>query len=326
MKNLRVPDIKIFVSHRIDVNSILIDNPLYLPVRCGAVFDKEKPRAIQGDNSGDNISARRKSFCEFTVQYWAWKNMDADYYGLCHYRRYLSFSDKRFRTDEFGLVRDPILCPISIERYALADLQKMQDEIGSCDAVVGEPSPVKRRWIKGGHPKTVWQLWAAQDGTFFETKNREMVLELIDSMMPEYSQSAREYFASDGHRGYNCYVLRRDLFVRLCEMQFPILFEVEKRINTTGYTDLMKRTPAFLGEMLYGVFVHNIIHSGKYRVRERQLTYFEETAKECGSCNYYLRKARMEAVQALRAVADPLLPLGSKRREWVKKQASILIK
>lgn len=32
-------NIKIFVSHRIDINSEIINNPLYINVRCGAVFD-----------------------------------------------------------------------------------------------------------------------------------------------------------------------------------------------------------------------------------------------------------------------------------------------
>ena len=41
------PDVKIFVSRRIDIDSVLVDNPLYVPVRCGAVFDKENPRAQQ---------------------------------------------------------------------------------------------------------------------------------------------------------------------------------------------------------------------------------------------------------------------------------------
>ncbi|MDR0643885.1 MAG: DUF4422 domain-containing protein, partial [Treponema sp.] len=82
-------DIKIFVSHRIDKDSETINNPLFYPVRCGAVFDEreDKPN-IPGDDTGDNISEKRLSYCELTVQYWAWKNVEADYYGLCHYRRY----------------------------------------------------------------------------------------------------------------------------------------------------------------------------------------------------------------------------------------------
>lgn len=98
-------NIRIFVSHRIDIDSETVDTPVYFPVRCGAVYD-ESNSEIQGDDTGDNISKLRMSFCEFTVQYWAWKNVDADYYGLCHYRRYLSFSDKHYNNTAFNMVRE----------------------------------------------------------------------------------------------------------------------------------------------------------------------------------------------------------------------------
>ena len=90
------PNVKIFVSHRIDLESQVIDNPLYINVRCGAVYDKRQSDEyvkMLGDNVGDNISEKRLKYGELTVQYWAWKNQKADYYGLCHYRRYLSFGD-----------------------------------------------------------------------------------------------------------------------------------------------------------------------------------------------------------------------------------------
>ena len=32
--------IAIFVSHRIDLKSMVVDNPLYVPVRCGAALQK----------------------------------------------------------------------------------------------------------------------------------------------------------------------------------------------------------------------------------------------------------------------------------------------
>ena len=81
------PDIKIFVSHRIDQDSEVIDNPLYIPVRCGAVYDQRENVEMLGDDTGDNISEKRNSFCELTVQYWAWKNCnDSEYIGFNHYR------------------------------------------------------------------------------------------------------------------------------------------------------------------------------------------------------------------------------------------------
>ena len=60
-------DIKIFVSHRIDIDSKVLNNPLFIPVRCGAVFDKRKNVSMIGDNIGDNISEKRMSFNELTV-------------------------------------------------------------------------------------------------------------------------------------------------------------------------------------------------------------------------------------------------------------------
>ena len=77
-------DIKIFVSHRIDLDSETIDNPLFVPVRCGAVYDKRENITMLGDDTGDNISNKRNFLGEFTVQYWAWKNIDTDYYGFFH--------------------------------------------------------------------------------------------------------------------------------------------------------------------------------------------------------------------------------------------------
>ena len=63
-------------------------DPLYLPVQAGRAIHEPLPYA--GDDTGDSISEKNASFCELTCLYWAWKNLDADAVGLCHYRRYLS--------------------------------------------------------------------------------------------------------------------------------------------------------------------------------------------------------------------------------------------
>lgn len=56
------PDIKIFVSHRIDQDSMTIDNPLYIPIRCGAVYDEREGISMLGDDTGDNISEKERVF------------------------------------------------------------------------------------------------------------------------------------------------------------------------------------------------------------------------------------------------------------------------
>ena len=49
-------DIKIFVSHRIEFDSLTVDNPLFFPMRCGAVDDKRAGCKMPGDDTGENIS------------------------------------------------------------------------------------------------------------------------------------------------------------------------------------------------------------------------------------------------------------------------------
>ena len=65
------------------------DEKMYIPVQVGAE-GKEKIEGYTQDNTGDNISSKNPYFCELTGLYWAWKNLDEDYKGLVHYRRYFT--------------------------------------------------------------------------------------------------------------------------------------------------------------------------------------------------------------------------------------------
>ena len=63
-------------------------DPVYLSVHVGAAGKKDI--GYTPDNTGENISTKNPNFCELTGLYWAWKNLDADYLGLVHYRRYFT--------------------------------------------------------------------------------------------------------------------------------------------------------------------------------------------------------------------------------------------
>ena len=68
-------------------------DPVYLPVHVGA--EGKDSIGYTPDNTGENISAKNPYFCELTGLYWAWKNLDADFIGLVHYRRYFTCKEVR---------------------------------------------------------------------------------------------------------------------------------------------------------------------------------------------------------------------------------------
>ena len=81
-------DIKILVCcHKADQQ--VPHHPLLYPIQVGAALSHTHFADFIHDDSGDNISLKNARYCELTAQYWAWKNLNADYYGLFHYRRYL---------------------------------------------------------------------------------------------------------------------------------------------------------------------------------------------------------------------------------------------
>lgn len=275
-------DIKIFVSHRIDQQSETIDNPLYVNVRCGAVYDKRSPEEIGGmlgDNTGDNISEKRNSFCELTVQYWAWKNVKADYYGLCHYRRYLSFSNQIYPANErTQLVHEEFINKQSIDKYGLSE-KMMRPIIEQYDIVTSEViyldkiNPEKKHFSH-------YDLYNRGFGKAFTKQYIDLLFDVIADKCPEYLDDAKTYFKQSKAKFCNCYIMKRDLFFKYNEWLFNILFEYEKRIDSTNFSMDQLRMPGFMSEALSGIYYFRLLKEHKYKILETQLVWFMEPAKQ----------------------------------------------
>lgn len=273
------PDIKIFVSHRIDQDSVTIDNPLYIPVRCGAVYDEREGITMLGDDTGDNISEKRESFCELTVQYWAWKNVKADYYGLCHYRRYLSFSDTHFDTaDSINQhVESPKLNDAAKKKYGLNDPFKMHKIIDGNDGVIITPSDITKVPTPKGTFKTVRKHWEGWSDFLIKKTTLDLAENIVKNKYPDFYNVFREYLDGDAYYGFNCFILSQKHFFSLCEIEFGVLFELEKELDTTYYSETMNRTVGFIGELLSGAYLYMLAKDSGLSLAKRQLVFFENT-------------------------------------------------
>jgi hypothetical protein len=169
----------------------------YLPVQAGA---EGKPSlGYMGDNTGDNISLKNPDYCELTALYWAWKNLDADAIGLCHYRRHF-LSPNRKTGDKWSRV----LSGAEIENY-----------LKDYDAVL----PRKRRYFIETNEQQYCHAHPPEDW--------EALCRLVRERHPECQEALeRMRHARSGHM-FNIFILRRELLESYCAWLFPLLFELE---------------------------------------------------------------------------------------------------
>lgn len=79
------------------------------PIQAGATLVAER-RAEIGDDTGDNISAKNKQYCEMTATYWVWKNTHHAWKGIEHYRRHLLVKPDMLTEDVDAILPLPYIC------------------------------------------------------------------------------------------------------------------------------------------------------------------------------------------------------------------------
>lgn len=273
--------IKIFVSHRIDQISETIDNPLYVNVRCGAVYDKRNPKDyenILGDDVGDNISSQKHEYSELTVQYWSWKNVKAEYYGLCHYRRYLSFAESKFETNDRNQIECEYLNRDSANNFGLLNSEKMSQIISQYDFIHNQPFDVRKVNIPNkGRKKSVYEHLNAFSGYMFPQGTIEKLLDIIKKYHPKYFLDCQSYLNGKYCYGYNLFIMKASLFDEFCSFEFDVLSKLKKIIDSTYFSETMSRTLGFMGEVIFGTFITHIKQRPEYKEKELQSVLFLES-------------------------------------------------
>ena len=198
-------------------------DPMYFPLHVGRA--NTEFLGFLGDDTGDNISHKNPFYCELTGMYWIWKNYhEADYVGICHYRRYLINDNGALFTE--------------------TELTKL---LGSYDIITTKLLTL---------PGSYYDGFSANH----HLKDLLMTGEVIREKYPEYL-SIFENLMHGPHTYFgNIFITSKSMYDRYCEWLFDILFEVEVRTDLTGYNGYQKRLFGFLSEFLQTVWIqyHNL--------------------------------------------------------------------
>lgn len=200
-------------------------DPLYLPLHVGkASSDKKLP--YQTDHTGFHISSKNSHYCELTALYWAWKNLDADYIGLVHYRRHFS-------------VRKPWFFCKNKFPYVLSE-EEAQNLIKEKDILL----PKKRNY----YIETNYSHYVHAH----DTESIERTRQIIKRLYPEYETAFRIVMNDTKAHMFNMFIMKKNHLDAYCHFLFSVLFALEEEL---GMTEKNKRLYGFISELLLDVYL-----------------------------------------------------------------------
>ena len=204
---------------------------MYLPLHVGHAIAKQEI-GFQGDDSGENISAKNANYCELTGIYWAWKNLDADYIGLVHYRRYISNKNSKLAA---------MLC--QDKQRAILTSKKAQDVLEHADVIV----PTRRNYY-------IETLYSHYEHTH-DHRHLDITGEIIQLICPEYYETYKRMLQRKSGHMFNMFIMKKELYHAYCEWLFAILGQVEQKVDTSAMTPYEARFMGRISELLLDVWM-----------------------------------------------------------------------
>ncbi len=196
---------------------------MYIPVHVGR--EGKNDLGYKGDNNGENISIKNPYYCELTGLYWAWKNLDAEYIGLVHYRRH--FISKKHKDRFQGIVT---------KEY----VDKLLDDT---DVILPKRRKLYIETIYSHYKHTMYVE------TLDETRK------IIEEKCPEYIDSFDKRMKSRSGHMFNMCIMKKSILDNYCEWLFEILYELEKRIDPKQYSAFHARYLGRISERLLDVWI-----------------------------------------------------------------------
>ena len=268
-------NIKILVAHH--KPGLIISNDVYLPIHVGKSLSKEN-LGISGDNVGDNISERNSVYCEMTGAYWGWKNLEADYVGLCHYRRYFTFKPMPLKSrlkEKYHFYKKKIRKIIDPGcHYSYQE----QTVVWDCDMfrnmVLDFSDKLKSKLEKGDYDIVVPRPYI-ESSQNLEQHFREIGMDHIKSLKDVVSRNYPSFYpylikTLNSHKLYaaNMFVMKWDIFENYCKLVFDVLdLQMKSMVSSCWCINPLTegcyyRVSGYLAEVLTSAYVLKIKDDG----------------------------------------------------------------
>ncbi len=272
-------DIKIYIACHKKCETI--KNKYFYPIQVGSALADVRFDGMLHDDEGDNISRKNRQYCELTAQYWAWQNDDAEYFGLFHYRRYLSFSKEELPHSLFGDVVVENLDEKNIQKLDLLDEEYIENTIKQYDVIASAAVDLKK--LDPILKSNYHQYSISED---LNSRDLDIVMDIIKEMYPEYYPTADRYI--HGKIGYFCnmFIMKREIFHEYSKWLFSILQEHERRADLHEYNYQEIRVSGHLAERLFGIYFMYLKEHG-YRCGELQRTLIENVSTTKAIAPFY---------------------------------------
>lgn len=220
------------------------DDPMYLPVQSGSALSADL--GYQRDDEGDNISYKNGAYNIMCAKYWAWKNLEADYIGIVHYRRH--FTNRKHTTKNF----DDILTS-----------DEAKNIFANSDVIVSTKRYYPFFTIKSHY------IYTKAGYTDMHKKDIQVLRDVIAENHNDYLESFDKAMARWWYHSGSIFAMKRELYDDYCEFIFSIGDEIERRLISER-PDL-SRYVASLTELLLDVW----LEKNNYTFKEVGLIEFE---------------------------------------------------
>lgn len=264
-QNYDKQNIRIFVTTHKNVNTF--DSKIMQPVQVGPK-NYRFPWAFH-DDEGENIANLNPRYCELTTQYWAWKNIKADYYGFCHYRRYFDFSDTPHKENPYGEIMDNYIDAVTAKKYGLND-ENIAKVVKQYDVITTPFGNLEKIIDKHGTPRALWEA-----APLLHDDDLKRCYQILCAMYPDYKKDAQDFFNGNKACFCNMFIMKKEIFFDYCAWMFPILEAFDKNTDYSAYSKEALRTPGHLSERLLNIYLlHHKRIGSKWKFKELQCVHF----------------------------------------------------